>query len=205
MGKSCDFFDMGTGSRETVKDCLQISSILHRDDSQLVFFVYPHEEGFVFVVEDTSSVRPVSIETYSFKESISLLEQKMILNQLFSLLLSQFVKRIICSSQVPLEAFQCLDDIFLDLNPLLIGYPGSKREPIQVPPHADPRTLDHSCILPCKRWCVELSSVHIGDVLVCLFMFVVVFDDKIEEVCKCHVRVVTSRVDSDTRVCVFAA
>jgi hypothetical protein len=96
--KSCHFLDMGTGSRESVKDCLQVSSILHRDDSQLIFFVYPHEERLVFVVEDTSTIGPVPIETYSLQESITLLEQKMILNELLSLLLSQFVKRIVCPS-----------------------------------------------------------------------------------------------------------
>ena len=71
---------MGTSSGEAIKDCLEVSSILHRDDSQLVFLVNPDKEGLVLIVEDTSSVRPVSIQTYSFKESISFLEEEVVVN-----------------------------------------------------------------------------------------------------------------------------
>jgi hypothetical protein len=49
-------------------------------------------------VEDTSAVGPVSIQTYSFKESVSLLEEEMVINELLSLLLSQLVERVVSAS-----------------------------------------------------------------------------------------------------------
>jgi hypothetical protein len=49
-------------------------------------------------VEDTSAIGPVSIQTYSFKESVSLLEEEVVVNELLSLLLSQLVERVVSTS-----------------------------------------------------------------------------------------------------------
>jgi hypothetical protein len=53
--------NMSTGSAQSIKYYLEVSSILHGDDSQLVFFIYPNQESLFFVVEDTSSIWPISI------------------------------------------------------------------------------------------------------------------------------------------------
>jgi len=45
---------------------------LHGDDSKLILLIDPHEEGLGIIMEDTSSVWPVSVEVASSKESISL-------------------------------------------------------------------------------------------------------------------------------------
>lgn len=64
----------------------------------MIFLVNPDEECLIFVVEDTSTIGPVSIQTYSLKESISLLEEEVVVNELLSLLLSQLVERVVCAS-----------------------------------------------------------------------------------------------------------
>ena len=64
----------------------------------MIFLVDPDEESLILVVEDTSTVGPVSIQTYSLEESVSLLEEEVIVNELLSLLLSQLVQRIVCAS-----------------------------------------------------------------------------------------------------------
>jgi hypothetical protein len=53
----------------------------------LIFLVDPDEESLILVVEDTSAVGPVSIQTYSLKESVSFLEEEVVVNELLSLLL----------------------------------------------------------------------------------------------------------------------
>jgi len=59
---------------QTIKDGVDVSSLLHRDDSELIFFIDPNQERFILVMEDTSSVWPVSIESTSFQKSVSFLE-----------------------------------------------------------------------------------------------------------------------------------
>ncbi len=78
---------LGTGATQTLKDSTQICTVLHRNDSELVFFIDPNQESFFFVMEDASSIWPVSIESTRFQESVSFLEQEMVFNQLLSLVL----------------------------------------------------------------------------------------------------------------------
>ena len=93
-----NFLNMSTGSAESVKDFPQVSSILHRDNSELILFVYPDEECLFFVMENASTIRPVSVKTYCLKESISLLKEEVIFNKLLSLGLSHTVKGIVSTS-----------------------------------------------------------------------------------------------------------
>ena len=72
--------------RETSEYCANVSSLLHRDDSELIFFVDPHEECLLVVMEDASSFRPVTVKTTSLKEPISFLEQEVVSDELVLIL-----------------------------------------------------------------------------------------------------------------------
>jgi len=72
MGEFDNFLNSGCCSAESFENCTDISTWLHRDDSQLVFFVHPHQEGLVVVVEDTSALGPVTVQVASFQESVTL-------------------------------------------------------------------------------------------------------------------------------------
>lgn len=63
----CDLcLDQTTCSRKPIKNSMQICALLHRNYSQLVFLVDPDKESFVIVMENSSSIRPISIQTTSF-------------------------------------------------------------------------------------------------------------------------------------------
>ena len=64
--------DVGSSSAQSVKDGVQISTLLHGNNSELIFFVNPHKEGLLIIVEDTSAMGPVSIQVACLKETISL-------------------------------------------------------------------------------------------------------------------------------------
>lgn len=80
-----NLFNMSASSWESFKDLMEICTLLHRDDSQLIFFIDPYKESLVIVVENSSSFWPVSVQTASFKESISLSIIKYIINIFFEL------------------------------------------------------------------------------------------------------------------------
>jgi len=63
MSESCDFLNISGSCGKSSEDGSNISTLLHRNNSQLVFFVDPDEEGLLVVVEDSSALRPVSVET----------------------------------------------------------------------------------------------------------------------------------------------
>ena len=91
--------DFGS-SAESFKHSTDIGPILHRDDSQLIFFVYPHQESLLVVVVDSSSTGPVSVQTSELKESVSLFEQEMVIDQLLLVFCAHSFERIELSSKI---------------------------------------------------------------------------------------------------------
>ena len=55
MGEFANSFNMLGGSAESLEDACDVGSWLHGDDSKLVLFVDPDEEGLGIVVENTSA------------------------------------------------------------------------------------------------------------------------------------------------------
>ena len=72
MSELSNLRDGGAGSAESIEDGLDVSTVLHGDDSELILLVDPDDESLGLVVEDTSARRPVSVEVASLKESIAL-------------------------------------------------------------------------------------------------------------------------------------
>ena len=117
---------MVTSSAQPIVYCFKILSLLHRNDSQLIFFVYPNKESFVIVMEYSSCIWPISIETASFQESITFFKQEVIFYQLFSLRLSEVVELIILSSEISLETVQSLNNFLFYFFSLLVFKPRSE-------------------------------------------------------------------------------
>jgi len=99
-------------SRENGSD---VSTLLHRDDSKLVLFIDPDEEGFLVVVEDTSSLGPVSVKATCLEESVSFFEEEVIGNKLGLLSFSQRAKRVECSFKLTLKGAASLNNFLLNL------------------------------------------------------------------------------------------
>lgn len=72
MGKFDNCLNMSGSAGEPVKNSMNIGTLLHGDDSELIFFVNPDKEGLFFVVENTSAVWPVAVEASNFEETVSL-------------------------------------------------------------------------------------------------------------------------------------
>lgn len=72
MGELSVLLDVSAGAGESVEDGVDVSTGLHGDDSELILFVNPHEEGLGIVVEDTSAFGPFAVKTASLQESVSL-------------------------------------------------------------------------------------------------------------------------------------
>ena len=74
--------DSGSSLRKSSEDSQDVGSLLHGNDSQLIFFVHPNKESFCIVMENTSASWPVPVQTTGFKESISLFEKEVVFNEL---------------------------------------------------------------------------------------------------------------------------
>ena len=70
--------DDGGGSGETLEDSANVGTLLHGDDTELILFIDPDEEGLGVVVEDTSARWPVTVESAGIEETVTLPKNKII-------------------------------------------------------------------------------------------------------------------------------
>ena len=103
MSELGDLFDLICRSGKSPEHCSDVGTILHGDDSELIFLIDPHKEGLLVVVEDASSLWPVSIQATSIKESVSFLEKEMVRDQLVPLSICHRSKGVESSSELSVE------------------------------------------------------------------------------------------------------
>lgn len=71
MGKLAFGLDVSGGSAESVENFLNSSTLLHGDDSKLIFLIDPDQESLGVIMENTSTGWPVSVQVACFEESVS--------------------------------------------------------------------------------------------------------------------------------------
>ena len=62
----------GGGAAEALEDGTDVGTLLHGDDTELILLINPDEEGLGVIVEDTSALGPVAVETAGIEEAITL-------------------------------------------------------------------------------------------------------------------------------------
>jgi hypothetical protein len=127
VSESSDRLNLSGGCSKSRENSSNISTLLHRNNSQLIFFINPNEEGLLVVMEDTSSFRPVPVESTSLKESVTLFKEEVISNQLLLLSFSHRAKRIESASKFALKRVAGLNNFLFDLISLLLCNSWPKR------------------------------------------------------------------------------
>jgi len=95
-------------SCKSFKDSLNISPFFHGNDSQLVFFIYPDQECFGIIVEDSPALRPIPLHSSNGKVSVSRHKQEMIIHKLLPYSFIHSSKRIVFTSQVSFKSWSCI-------------------------------------------------------------------------------------------------
>lgn len=142
---------------ESVEDGVDVSTVLHGDDSELILFVNPNKEGLVVVMEDTSTRRPVSVEVTGLKETVSFLEEEMVINKLLLSSCVHAFKRVEVTLKVTFEVVACLNDGIHNIKSLLLGNTRSERVTSKVSTNSNSSGLDHLGILSIEGRGNEIS------------------------------------------------
>ena len=137
MGKSGNLLDLTSSSGETAENCTDISTLLHRNDPKLIFLINPNEESLLIVVEDASSLWPISVEAACIKESISFFEKEVVVNQLLPLSICHRSKRVESSSELSIKGSTSLDNLLFNLISLFSRNSRSKWVFSQVTANSD--------------------------------------------------------------------
>merc|ERR1712012_811937 len=170
-----------------------ISSLLHGDDAELVLFVHPDQESLVLVVEDTTTLRPVTLHASNGKVPVARHEEEVVVNELLTDLLIHSGQRVVVTSKVRGEVLDSIDHQLLDSNPMVLGDSGGKTEAIDGTANTDPARVNGSIR---DNIALDLAGIHVGSVLGRGADSVVFADEGVEDGGKVLVRVPVTGVDA---------
>merc|ERR1719373_253712 len=107
--------DLGQALAETLEDSLDVTTLLHGDDAEMVLLVDPDQEGLGIVVPDTTGIGPVAGHTGAGEEGRhGLVEEEVIVDQLILLGVGHLGKRVVLTLELTLEAGEGIDGDLLD-------------------------------------------------------------------------------------------
>jgi len=173
---------------------------LHGDDSKLILLVDPDKESLVVVVEDSSSLWPLSFKTGRLEILITTLEEEMISDKLLLLGISHGLEGEVFTLKLTFESAKSRGDELLDLLSLLSGDSSSEWISSKVSSDSDSSGVDHLVLISREWWALKLVVVHGRDVLVTGFVTVVGLDDLVHEWSEGIVRVMGASINTNTRV-----
>jgi len=175
------------------EDSLDVATLLHGDDTGLVLLIDPEKEGLGVIVEDTTTLGPVTLHTSDGQVLVSAHEEEMIINQLLADSLVHASERIVLASEVAGQLGQSGGHHLLDVNSLLLGDSGGETESINITSDTNTGRVDWDSRLDVAD---DLLGVHVGGVLGIGGDTVVVLDDGIEDLGEVFVGVPITSVDT---------
>lgn len=87
----------------------------------MILLINPDEEGLVFVVEDTTSLGPVSLEESRLEVLVVTLEEEVIVSKLLLLLGGEVAKGVVLTLKISSELGEGSNNLILDFFSLLSG------------------------------------------------------------------------------------
>merc|ERR1712038_797524 len=149
-------------SCKSLKDTLDISTLLHGDDSELILFIDPDEEGLGIIVEDTSAFGPVSLHTSNCKVSVSRDEEEVVINKLLSDFLIHASQWVVFTSKITRGGSGGILHKVLNTKTLLLGDSGGKTESVNGTTNPDSGRVNWDIRV---NVAIDLTSIHVRCVL----------------------------------------
>jgi len=149
-------------------------------------------------MEDSSSSRPVSVQAACIKESVALLEQEVVSDQLLLVGFTHSSQWIVFTSKFPSETRKNPGNFCLHFIPLLFGDTRPKRIAGQVSTNSDSCRVNHFRLFFCEWWALQLGVVHVTHMLSIFRMFVVIFNHLVKELFKGGVRIMGTGIDTNS-------
>jgi len=163
---------------QALEDTLDITTLLHGDDSQLILFIDPQKEGLGIIVEDTSALGPVTLHTSDLQVAVTRHEEEVVIDQLLADSLIHASQRVVGTGEIARHLGESRVHHLLNVNSLLLGDSGGETEAINVATNTDTSGVDGDFGVDVS---VDLGGVHVGGVLSVSGDAMVLLDQRIED------------------------
>jgi len=200
VSELADGLDMGGGAGKAIENGTDVSTLLHGDDTELILFVNPDEESLGIVMVNTTAFRPVTLETAGLEVLVATLEKEMVLNESVTLRISHGFKRVVGSLEFAGKVAKSLDDLAFEFLTVVTGDGGTKGVLSRVTSNADTGRVNHLVLISGEVRALQVSVVHVNNVLVCRLVTVIRLNDLVHEGSEVIVRFVRTSINTNTRV-----
>ena len=127
---------------QSLKDALDVTTLLHGDDAELILLVDPDKEGLGVVVEDATALGPVALHTGNLQVGIARHEEEMVINQLLAGALIHASQGVVFAGKIASELGKGVLHQSLNVDTLLLGDAGRKAETLDGTSDTDPAKVN---------------------------------------------------------------
>ena len=197
VGESSFRLDLGGGDGESLEDLADVGALLHGDDTELILLVHPDKESLGVVVEDSTSLWPLTLKTAGFEVLVATLEEEVVGNKLLLLTLGHGGERVVLTLELTGELVESRDDLALNFTALLSCDTSAQGVVSEITGDTDSSRVDHSVLIGREVGASQLGVVHVRDVLGIWSVSVILRDDLVEERSEGVVALVATSVDTN--------
>merc|ERR1712142_764592 len=180
-------------SGEPLEDALDVTSLLHGDDAELILLVDPDQESFGGVVENATALGPVTLHASDLQVGVTGHEEEMVIDQLLAHLLVHASQAVVVAGQVTSELGEGILHQVLDSDTLFLGDSGGQTESLDGAADTDSDGVDWDLGVDVS---VDLADVHVRGVGEVGWETVVLADRRVEDIGEVDVGVLVTGVDA---------
>jgi hypothetical protein len=178
---------------ESLEDTLDISSLLHGDDSELILLIDPDKESLGSVVEDTTALGPVTLHTSDLQVWIARHEEEVVIDELLTDLLVHASQWVVVASKVISELAEGVLHEVLNTNTLFLGDARGQTESLDGAADTDSDRVDWDLRVDVS---LDLGGIHVRGVLEVSWESMVLADEGIEDLSEVGVGVLVTSIDT---------
>jgi len=185
---------------ETGVDSLQVTTLLHGDDAQVIFLIAPDQEGLVHVVVDTATSWPEAASVGSLEETVTLLEEEVIVDELLLDFLGHASQWVVGTLQLSLQTGKGGRDFVFHLLVLSLSQAGVEGVSLHRATATNASGNDVLTLRVQVAKSLDITEITGRMLISGLEASVVVADDGVEQIGESAVRLGIWCVDTDARV-----
>merc|ERR1719483_1018568 len=185
---------------KTLKDTLDITALLHGNDTELILLIDPDQEGLGGIVEDTTTLGPVTLHTSNGQVAVTRDEEEMVINKLLTNSLIHASQRVVVTSQISFQSSEGILHESFNINTLLLGDSGGKTKSLDGTTNTDSARVNRDLGINILG---DFGRIHVRGVLEVSSKTMVFADEGIKDIGKVKVGILITSIDTTMLVVEF--
>jgi len=185
---------------KALEDTLDVTALLHGDDAELILLVDPDKEGLVGVVEDTTTLGPVTLHTSDLQVGVTRHEEEVVVDELLADGLIHTSQGVVVTSQISFQLGESVLHEGLNINTLLLGDAGGKTESLDGTADTDSAGVNWDIGFNVGG---DFGGIHVRGVLEISTKTMVFADEGVENISEVNVRIFVTSIDTAMLVIEF--